>query len=104
MVEGWSERELERSRAVLVRKYRMNPRAWPDGIDTKTCRWFTGHEGEWTELRIARALGEAKPVDAVVSTEASTASTGVDATKSPKQRKAERQARWRAMKKARGGK
>ena len=88
----WKEQELERSRAVLVKKYRLNPRAWPDGIDTKNCRWFTGHEDEWTDLRIARALGEAPPEKATV--------TPVTSTVTPRRNaNAERQKRWREAKK-----
>jgi len=49
---------LEQDRARIVRLYRQNPHAWPDGIDSKPDRWYQGHEAEWTEERIARLLGD----------------------------------------------
>ena len=42
-----SIRQLERDRAALVRLYRQNPHAWPDGIDHPGNPWYRGHESEW---------------------------------------------------------
>lgn len=37
---------LTLNRGALVRKYRANPRAFPDGIDSKYNRWYRAED--WT--------------------------------------------------------
>ncbi len=39
--------ELRVARGDLVRAYRKNPRAWPDGIDTEYDRWY--RREEWAD-------------------------------------------------------
>ena len=56
LTEKLQAMRLERARCELVAKYRDNPRLWPDGIDTKFDRWYTGKEGEWTADRVAAGL------------------------------------------------
>jgi hypothetical protein len=44
---------VEHARRELVRRYRANPRLWPDGIDGvpgSGCeQWYRGHEHEWSD-------------------------------------------------------
>jgi hypothetical protein len=47
---------LERDRASLVKMYRANPRAWPDGIDPRGGVPWYGDGLSWTEERIKAAL------------------------------------------------
>jgi hypothetical protein len=36
-------------RVRLVRRYLVSPSAWPDGIDSKYGRWYSGREDYWRE-------------------------------------------------------
>ncbi len=51
---------LEKSRALLVQKYREYPQGWPEGIDglpgSGNEQWYRGHEHEWTGERIEALL------------------------------------------------
>ncbi len=49
---------LERDRAKLVVMYRRSGSPWPDGIDSKSDRWY-GDGNSWTEERIKAALDDA---------------------------------------------
>jgi hypothetical protein len=35
------------ARSAIVRKYRINPKLWPDGIDSKWDRWY--RKEDWTD-------------------------------------------------------
>ena len=41
--------QLWADRVRLVKMYLESPGKWPDGIDTKYNRWFSGHEEYWGE-------------------------------------------------------
>jgi len=48
---------LERDRAKLVVKYWFDPSARPDGIDSRSDRWY-GDGSTWTPERVRAALDE----------------------------------------------
>ncbi len=48
---------VERDRAKLVVMYRRSGSPWPDGIDSKSDRWY-GDGSSWTDERIAAALDD----------------------------------------------
>ena len=48
MVE-YAKVRLWADRVRLVRMYLEHPGNWPDGIDTKYERWYSGHEDYWRE-------------------------------------------------------
>ena len=58
-----ADARLARARAELVRRYRANPRLWPDGIDGRPgsgCQqWYRGHELDWDEATDPRGARSA---------------------------------------------
>lgn len=47
-MKPYVDAQLEADRGALVRKYRANPKAWPDGIDDDGDRWYLAEE--WNHL------------------------------------------------------
>ena len=93
---------LERERGKIVRKYKGNPLLWPDGIDSAGDRWYLGHETEWTETRIAVALGEKDAATGGNKTpHVTTVTTSVTAPSSKAERREKKRLAMRRMRAAR---
>ena len=59
--EGRKAQMTHDARVALVKKYLENPKAWPDGIESKNDgRWYTSNKDYWHAL----ARGEKPPAPA----------------------------------------